>query len=273
MMGKIYALICPITSNIRYIGQTIRPLNRRLSSHKSNKKSTYVANWFKKLDVLELMSDIKIITIEDCNDYLLNDREIYWISYYKSVGCDLLNLTDGGNQYSLNSESIEKIRVANLGRIVSIETRQKQSKKRKGIKRDESFCLSIKNSWTNERKELQSNLYLAENNPFYSKKHTKYSKKLISDKAKLRTGNRNSFYNKKHSEETKQILREKSSILKKQLVLSDMTNNHIFKTKLEVVEFFEKNGILLNSKSLFPYISRHVIPKKVLYKGYYWNYI
>ncbi|AUS02988.1 HNH nuclease [Vibrio phage 2.275.O._10N.286.54.E11] len=63
------------------------------------------------------------------------------------------------------------------------------------------------------------------NNPFYGKKHTKETKKILSEKAKGRklsaehiqaikdanTGENNYFYGKKHTEETKAVMSEKAT--------------------------------------------------------------
>lgn len=42
-----------------------------------------------------------------------------------------------------------------------------------------------------------------ENNPFYGKKHSPETIKILSDQAKARTGNKNGMFNKHHTEETK----------------------------------------------------------------------
>lgn len=39
-----------------------------------------------------MINNLQILLIEDCCNDLLNEREIYWIDYYKS-SCDLTNGT------------------------------------------------------------------------------------------------------------------------------------------------------------------------------------
>jgi hypothetical protein len=54
-------------------------------------------------------------------------------------------------------------------------------------------------------------------NSFYGKKHTKESKRLMSESQK---GEKNHFYGKNHSETTKRTIAEKTSKLKKGIALS-----------------------------------------------------
>lgn len=99
-MGFIYALICPESNGIRYIGQTKRTLNIRLAQHISTcqqlkKRYSHKEQWLRKLISSNLINNLQILLIEDCCNDLLNEREIYWIDYYKS-SCDLTNGTIGG---------------------------------------------------------------------------------------------------------------------------------------------------------------------------------
>jgi len=55
--GYIYKLICPISNEVRYIGQTSYSLEHRLSGHirktvskiKNNKRLTHKENWIKTI--------------------------------------------------------------------------------------------------------------------------------------------------------------------------------------------------------------------------------
>jgi group I intron endonuclease len=119
-MCKIYVLVDPDTLEIRYIGQTINSVEKRLQQHigaaKRGKKS-YLYNWIRKL--LNKNKAPKIITIQ--NNAIFNESEKYWIQQYRNLDFNLLNLTDGGE--------------GNLGWKPPIETRHKMSRKLIGNKR------------------------------------------------------------------------------------------------------------------------------------------
>jgi len=89
---QIYILIDPISNDIRYVGKTIQPLSKRLSSHYKDKHLTYKTRWIKSLGGLKPI----IKTLEFCDESELNEREIYWISHFRSI-CKLTNITDGGD--------------------------------------------------------------------------------------------------------------------------------------------------------------------------------
>jgi hypothetical protein len=92
----IYILKCP-EGNIRYVGKTINP-KKRLSSHiseaKRNKGRRYVLNWIQSLISKSLLPVIEII--EECDDDNWQEREKYWVEYYRKLIPDLCNNADGG---------------------------------------------------------------------------------------------------------------------------------------------------------------------------------
>lgn len=92
-MSKIYHLSDPITNEIRYVGYTNQSLIRRLQLHisHSNKNKTYVQKWIRSLDLLPI-----ITLIEDCTENDWQEREKYWIKFYREQGVRLCNLTNGG---------------------------------------------------------------------------------------------------------------------------------------------------------------------------------
>lgn len=103
MKYYIYALYCPLSNQIRYIGQTVQTPKRRFDHHVWESKNlieinTKKVNWFRKL--LKLGKLPELIIIEDGlfeNQQQLDNIEIKWISYYKELGCRLVNGTNGGN--------------------------------------------------------------------------------------------------------------------------------------------------------------------------------
>lgn len=100
-MGFIYALICPESKAIRYIGQTKRKLSVRLAQHISRcqeikQKYNHKEQWLRKLIANNLIDQLQLLLIQEADNDLLNDLEIYWIDYYKN-SCDLTNGTIGGS--------------------------------------------------------------------------------------------------------------------------------------------------------------------------------
>lgn len=110
--------------------------------------------------------------IEECHRDQLNDREIYWISYYRSIEVPLLNLTDGGETnkgIKFTEEHKRKISESNKGKKRSIETleRLKATQFKKG---DPSWNKGMKYSIERRNKISISHLGL----PSKSKKKIEY---------------------------------------------------------------------------------------------------
>ena len=85
--GKIYVLKDPITNEVRYIGQTKHSLKSRMNTHIYDSiKYRYNApkcNWVRKLLNNNLFPIIEVI--EEVENDKLDEREIYWISYYRNI--------------------------------------------------------------------------------------------------------------------------------------------------------------------------------------------
>jgi group I intron endonuclease len=121
MKGYIYCLKCPMTNEIRYIGQTILTLNKRLKSHiyetvrsvKLNKQLTHKENWILGLIKEGIANKILIELIEEVDIKDIDEREIFWIEYYKSN--KLTNIDLGGKRNFLTQETKDKISKANEG--------------------------------------------------------------------------------------------------------------------------------------------------------------
>lgn len=127
MITYIYSLKHPITNEVRYVGKTTSP-NRRYKEHiyKLN-KTDHKTNWIKSL-LLDGLKPIMCI-IEECIGEW-EDREKYWITQFNN----LTNLSDGGGKCSMSDEVKEKIRQANLGKVLSEETKAKISEANLGEK-------------------------------------------------------------------------------------------------------------------------------------------
>lgn len=94
---KIYVLKHPETNEVFYVGQTQVDLQVRLSGHlgaaESNKiKYDYIQNILTTTGNKPIIEEVETIHGTCYIDKLaINEREIYWIKYYKSIGCKLLN--------------------------------------------------------------------------------------------------------------------------------------------------------------------------------------
>lgn len=92
----IYCLKHPKTQQIRYVGKTIN-IKRRLTQHIQDAKrhisKRRTINWIYNLLKSNLRPIIEIIEICDENNW--QEREVYWINYYKEK-TNLCNHHDGG---------------------------------------------------------------------------------------------------------------------------------------------------------------------------------
>ena len=295
--GFIYGLRCPLSGEIRYVGQTLSTLKKRLKGHKFDRRhNPHKVNWIKKLEKLELLDLLEIEILEECVEEQLNEKERFWIQKFKDDGNKLVNLTDGGDtNYRVDADAIkrssEKLKGMFIGRKLSDETKEKISKKHKGKKLSEEHKKSIsdgltkaynenrKNTiitdeqkkkislglikfflenprpkqekikterkihiYTKEEKEKRRKNILGTNNPFYGKKHTMETKKMIGEKNREHMmGKKNHFYGKKHSEETKEKIANKLMERPKKIYyIYDENFLFIIKgTSVELLDFFK----------------------------------
>lgn len=134
-MGKIYKIINKI-NNKQYVGKTTQTLEERYLGHikcAKNKVNRYLYDAMNKYGY----DNFSIQLIEECDDSILNDREIFWIAELNTYwlnGCGY-NMTfggDGGDTWlALSEESkeekINKIRTKNTGKKRTAEQRKNMS--------------------------------------------------------------------------------------------------------------------------------------------------
>jgi group I intron endonuclease len=119
--GKVYCAHCIFTGK-KYIGQTVKNnLNLRINEHFMDCKryNHKFANALKKYGKEGFIWGI----VEECNLSTLDDREIHWISKYKTVE-NGYNLSPGGGQpseyfckeYLVETPSGERIKILNLSK-------------------------------------------------------------------------------------------------------------------------------------------------------------
>lgn len=145
----IYALLDPTTNELRYIGLSKR-INIRYKEHCKNtitKKGTHLFHWLKKLLNNNKFPILKIL--EECSIEKLAQQEKYWIKFYKDLGCNLVNHSDGGESFDgfkCSEETKEKISKTLTGRKnppMSDIQKKKLSIIRKGMKFTEEHRKNI----------------------------------------------------------------------------------------------------------------------------------
>lgn len=103
--AQIYALLCPIVGDVRYIGKA-KNADKRLASHfrDARRRATPVYSWMNKLAKKHLKPIL--IVLEDAENWEAAEKE--WIAEARINKCRLLNLADGGNQPKSNLEQLRR---------------------------------------------------------------------------------------------------------------------------------------------------------------------
>ncbi len=98
MIDYIYALVDPLTSEIRYIGRTGKP-KARLRTHLKKDGNQAKSEWVATLLEAGLMPQMTIL--EESSGYAAVKREDYWIHRMIDEGCDLFNINYSGSEMRL----------------------------------------------------------------------------------------------------------------------------------------------------------------------------
>lgn len=149
-----------------YIGQTIVPVRRRLIQHMTFSRpwtkhhKTYFHNALQKYG----WNNFDFSVIEICNSQEeLDNREKYWISYYRSNEKPFgYNIESGGKDgrkgLKLSEEHKQKLLEANLGKKHKLETIEKRSKTVKSLWQNDEFRNSHINIIQNNLKDYWNKL-------------------------------------------------------------------------------------------------------------------
>lgn len=87
--GSIYALVDPRDDVVRYVGQTIGALEKRLIEHYTAPRTAPMRDWVQELRGVGLKPVIRLL--EDVPRECLNVYEEYWIAEMAYRGFYLLN--------------------------------------------------------------------------------------------------------------------------------------------------------------------------------------
>lgn len=113
----IYALLCPKTQEVKYIGQTTIGIDRFRLHWKDMRPNKFgkiikIKAWIKSLKKQNLKFDVKYLDYGTTREEL-NTKEIYWIKYYKNLGVTLLNHTEGGHLSTMRKlTKVERKRIS-----------------------------------------------------------------------------------------------------------------------------------------------------------------
>lgn len=109
----IYTLSCPISGDIRYVGKSNSPKGR-YSKHKQMSDNNKSKNlWINSLIIVGLKPTLAILDEVKISEW--KDKEKFYITKFKELGCELFNVTNGsnglnfGNQTSFNGRNAIKI--------------------------------------------------------------------------------------------------------------------------------------------------------------------
>lgn len=206
----IYALKCPITGLIRYVGKSDNPKKRfPRHLHEAREGKTYHrAVWIRSLLEQKLKPLLEIIdeVADGVNEGL--PLEAAYIQFFKDEGCDLTNATLGGE----SGPSLPGELNPNFGKSISPEQRAHLSEINTGEKSPRWGA-----KWTPERLAAFS----GEGHPMFGHEHSPEAKEKIKAKRAVQifTAERNAkisefmssekhpMRGKHHTEETKEKIK------------------------------------------------------------------
>ena len=129
----IYGLCDPETDEIRYIGKSIRPVER-LQNHMNERSNCHRSHWLQSLKSRGLMPTMVILE-ELIGEWPWQEAERYWIARGRRIGWRLTNNTSGGDGApDLPPETRTRMAAVWKGRKHSPETTAKLRLMRKGIR-------------------------------------------------------------------------------------------------------------------------------------------
>ncbi len=178
-MCTIYCLCDPSNKEIRYIGQTVNSLNKRMAIHiyyaKKNGNSR-LYKWIRYILSQGLVPTIEVLQ----ENAIWNIDEIQWIQAYKVIGYDLVNGTQGGDgtlghTHQVSVESKNKMSIiaknsfkhgrkhAMLGKRHDNEAKNKIKEKRVNQKiwrHKKVICLNTEETYNSCREaEIKNNIH------------------------------------------------------------------------------------------------------------------
>ncbi len=113
--------------SVSYVGFTTLDLEDRLKAHLADKGNTPKIDWIKKLKRLNLVPAIE--KLEDVTEENWQDRERFWIAYFREAGFKLKNYTDGGETGPILKGTKQKPQHVKNAGMAKRKTTEEQDKK------------------------------------------------------------------------------------------------------------------------------------------------
>lgn len=163
----IYALKCPETGQIRYVGKSINPACR-FRAHLCVNKKDHRTNWIKSLAKRGLKPALEIV--DEVPESEWQQWEVAYIEFFREQDCKLTNLTPGGEAGPIMDADYLGEGNPFFGKKHTLASRAKISagnkgKIRSGIARERyrTANLGVKNPMFGK---------VGEQNHFFGRKHT-----------------------------------------------------------------------------------------------------
>ena len=129
MKGCIYALVNPLTNEVKYIGKTMFPEKRKGRHFRKTENKTHKEKWVNSLMINNIIPIFKVLLYIE--EKKLNDCEIEFIKHYSQF-CKLTNGTKGGDGGARPQTEKVKERMRLFNPMHNKETARLVTLKRKG---------------------------------------------------------------------------------------------------------------------------------------------
>lgn len=163
-LGGVYSII-HIGSGRLYIGSALffykRWSEHRIKLSKNIHPNKRLQNFWNKYGKENFKFEI-IEVIKSPTKELLEQREQYWIDYYKSsdrnLGFNIRKISSSNLGFKHSDETKQKMRLAHLGKKQSSEHIKNAAASHRGKKRTEEQAKRCAHGWTDEQKRRQSEI-------------------------------------------------------------------------------------------------------------------
>ena len=125
----VYGLIDPRDGQLRYVGKSTSGLARprqHVQPAFLKRDRRHKGNWVRSLVALGMRPEVEVLEVHESAETLA-EAECFYIAYFRSLGCRLTNLTDGGEGqvgWTPTVETRAKIAMAHRGTPMSEKTKR-----------------------------------------------------------------------------------------------------------------------------------------------------